>query len=321
MATPPPPHGRHPYTQPPGRPQMGPYAPQQPTGPYAPQQPAGPYAPQQPAAPYAQQPAGPYAPPQPAGPYAPQQPAGPYAPPGPPAPAQAPYGYPQQPHPHSQPGPVGCQFCGAQPAVQATVRGHQGILYVMRFLSRSGVFCRSCGLATYREMSAKTLWQGWWSPLSVVITPITLLVNLGPRSRFHALPAPVGGFRPSLDPGKPLLRRPETLLILIPLALLALALTVLFVIGLFADDSSSEPLTTGAGQGKAQTLAVGDCVRNDADWPDQDLRTVDCGSADAQYKVSRRLDAPEQHCVGGDYLAALQYSPDGATTSCLTPVR
>ncbi|MFI1616100.1 hypothetical protein ACH4VT_03780 [Streptomyces lydicus] len=321
MATPPPPHGPHPYAQPPGQPPMGPYVPQQPAGPYAPQQPAGPYGQQQPTGPYApQQPAAPYAQ-QPAGPYAPQQPAGPYAPPGHPAPAQAPYGYPQQPHPHAQPGPVGCQFCGAQPAVQATVRGHQGILYVMRFLSRSGVFCRSCGLATYREMSAKTLWQGWWSPLSVVITPITLLVNLGPRSRFHALAAPVGGFRPSLDPGKPLLRRPETLLILIPLALLALALTVLFVIGLFADDSHSEPLTTGAGQGKAQTLAVGDCVRNDADWPDQDLRAVDCGSADAQYKVSRRLDAPEQHCAGGDYLAALEYSPDGATTSCLTPVR
>ncbi|MFI0155174.1 LppU/SCO3897 family protein [Streptomyces lydicus] len=323
MATPPPPHGPHPYTQPPGQPPMGPYAPQQPTGPYGQQQPAGPYAPQQPAAPYAQQPAGPYAPQQPAGPYAPQQPTGPYAPPGHPAPAppQAPYGYPQQLHPHAQPDPVGCQFCGAQPAVQATVRGHQGILYVMRFLSRSGVFCRSCGLATYREMSAKTLWQGWWSPLSVVITPITLLVNLGPRSRFHALAAPVGGFRPSLDPGKPLLRRPETLLILIPLALLALALTILFVIGLFADDSPSGPLTTGAGQGKAQTLAVGDCVRNDADWPDQDLRTVDCGSADAQYKVSRRLDSPAQHCADGDYLAALEYSPDGATTSCLTPVR
>ncbi|MEU5240280.1 hypothetical protein ACH4UR_16305 [Streptomyces lydicus] len=312
MATPPPPHGPHPYAQPPGQPPMGPYAPQQPAGPYGQQQPTGPYAPQQPAAPYAQQSTGPYAP---------QQPAGPYAPPGHPAPAQAPYGYPQQPHPHAQPGPVGCQFCGAQPAVQATVRGHQGILYVMRFLSRSGVFCRSCGLATYREMSAKTLWQGWWSPLSVVITPITLLVNLGPRSRFHALAAPVGGFRPSLDPGKPLLRRPETLLILIPLALLALALTVLFVIGLFADDSPSEPLTTGAGQGKAQTLAVGDCVRNDADWPAQDLRAVDCGSADAQYKVSRRLESPEQHCAGGDYLAGLEYSPDGATTSCLTPVR
>ncbi|AOP46005.1 LppU/SCO3897 family protein [Streptomyces lydicus] len=313
MATPPPPHGPHPYAQPPAQPPVGPYAPQYPAGPYAQQQPAGPYAPQQPVAPYAQQPAGPYAP---------QQPAGPYAPPGhPAAAAQAPYGYPQQPHPHPQPGVGGCQFCGAQPAVQATVRGHQGILYVMRFLSRSGVFCRSCGLATYREMSAKTLWQGWWSPLSVVITPITLLVNLGPRSRFHALAAPVGGFRPSLDPGKPLLRRPDALLILVPLALVVLALTALFVIGLFADDSHSEPLTTGGGQGTAQPLAVGDCVRNDADWPDQDLRTVDCGSADAQYKVSRRLDAPEQHCASGDYLAALEYSPDGSTTSCLTPVR
>ncbi|MGW8974208.1 hypothetical protein [Streptomyces platensis] len=55
-------------------------------------------------------------------------------------------------------------------------------------------------------MSARTLWQGWWSPLSVAITPVTLLMNLGPRSRFRKLGAPVGGFGPSLDPGRSLMR-------------------------------------------------------------------------------------------------------------------
>ncbi|MGP8302078.1 LppU/SCO3897 family protein [Streptomyces inhibens] len=256
--------------------------------------PQGPY-------PYAQQPAGPY-PPQPTGPYAPPQ--------GHPAPG--PYPYAQQPHPAPYAIAPGCELCGAQPAVQATVRGHQGILFLMRFLSRSAVFCRSCGLATYREMSAKTLWQGWWSPLSVAITPITLLVNLGPRARFRKLAAPVGGFRPSLDPGKSLLRRPEALLFLVPMALVVLAIPTLFVLGAFVE---------GAGIGKAPTLAVGNCVRNDGDWHDQDLEIVECGSAEAEYLVTRRLDTSKDTCGGGELLADPEYSPDKMTISCLAPAR
>ncbi|WP_261951724.1 hypothetical protein [Streptomyces nigrescens] len=230
----------------------------------------------------------------------------------------------QHPDPYAQsygaaaPAP-GCMFCGAQPAVQATVRGHQGILYVMRFLSRSGMFCRSCGLATYREMSAKTLWQGWWSPLSVAITPLTLLINLGPRSRFRKLAPPMGGFRPPLDPGKPLTRRPEAMLFLVPMTLLALLLPVLFIIGLLADDPHDRSSTTGVE--KAQTLVVGDCVHNDGDWHDQDLRTLDCGSADAQFKVTRTGHSSGEQCADGDYLADTKYSSDGMTTSCLTPLR
>ncbi|MER6841619.1 hypothetical protein [Streptomyces platensis] len=151
MAAPPPPHGPHPYVQPYGPPPMGPHPPP-------------------PTAPHPQQPAGAH----------PQPPVGPYDPrPGQPPP----YPYDRQPplHPYPQPyaADPGCRLCGARPAVQATVRGHQGLFLLMRFLSRSGMFCRSCGLATYREMSARTLWQGWWSPLSVAITPVTLLMNLG----------------------------------------------------------------------------------------------------------------------------------------------
>ncbi|MEU9122347.1 hypothetical protein AB0C96_21225 [Streptomyces sp. NPDC048506] len=280
MASPPPPHGPYPYPQPYPQPHPQPY----------------PQAyPQQPMAPAGQPPAGPYAPS-----------------PGHPAPAPGPYGYGPQPHlpPHAT--DTGCTFCGAQPAVRATVRGHQGILYVMRFLSRSGQFCRSCGLATYREMSAKTLWQGWWSPLSVVITPITLLLNLGPRSRFRKLAAPAGGFRPPLDPGRSLLRRPEALLFLIPAVLVALAIPALLVVGLVAD---------GTGFGKTPTLAVGDCVRNDGDWRNEDLEVVDCGSADAQYKVRRLLDTSAAHCDHGDMLGDPEYGPDKMTISCLAPLR
>ncbi|MFG2827966.1 hypothetical protein ACGFWI_10955 [Streptomyces sp. NPDC048434] len=182
----------------------------------------------------------------------------------------------------------------------------------MRFLSRRGMFCRSCGLAVYREMSAKTLWQGWWSPLSVAITPLTLLMNLGPRGRFRKLAPPVGGFRPSLDPGKSLLRRPAAMLFLVPMALVVVAIPVLFVGGVFIE---------GAGIGKVPTLAVGDCVRNEGDWQDQDLEVVDCGSADAKYKVTRRLDGSKHQCADGEMLADLEYSPDKATVSCLAPAR
>lgn len=304
MATPPQPHGPHPYAPPPA----GSY-PQQPAG-AAPQQPPGAY-PHQPAGPYAPQPGHPAQAPAPSPPYA-QHPPHPH-PHAQQHQYQQQHQYPQSP-PHPQPYAAlpGCQFCGAQPAVQATVRGHQGLLFLMRFLSRRGMFCRSCGLATYREMSAKTLWQGWWSPLSVAITPLTLLLNLGPRGRFRKLAAPAGGFRPSLDPGKSLLRRPEAMLFLVPMTLVAVAIPALLALGLFVD---------GAGIGKAPTLAVGDCVRNEGDWQDQDLEVVDCGSADAQYKVTRSLDTSKAHCAGGDMLADPEYSPDKLTISCLSPAR
>ncbi|MGW7059799.1 hypothetical protein ACWGHM_14930 [Streptomyces sp. NPDC054904] len=205
MATPPPQQGsvpqhqHNPYAQQPG--QGNPYAqqPQQPPGhgnPYAQQQPGG--APQQPAGhgnPFA---AGPFPHP---GHHAPQQGGGP-----------------------------GCRLCGAQPAAHATVRGHQGMVLMMRSLSVQGPFCRDCGTATVRGMSAKTLWQGWWAPMSMLLTPITVLRNLGPRSTFAGLAAPQGGFRPPLDPGKQLRRRPEALVVSVPMALSLLFYATFIVI-------------------------------------------------------------------------------------------
>ncbi|MFE7774016.1 hypothetical protein ACFU5O_08955 [Streptomyces sp. NPDC057445] len=294
MATPPPPHGADPQPWPPQQQPVGPYAghPAQP-GPYA--------APPQPG-PYAGHPAQP-------GPYAGHPQPGPYL--------SQPHGVYNAPQPHVVFPPQGavaaCRICGAVPAAPTTVRGHQGFLVIMRFLSLQGPFCRDCGLATLRHMSAKTLWQGWWGPLSVVVTPITLLVNLGPWAAFRKLPTPAGGFRPPLDPGKPLARRPEALLFLVPMLLVALAIPTLIVIGLLVGgDKGSET---------APTLSVGSCVRNDEDWPDQDLQVTDCGAPDAEYKVSRRLEEPGSTCADGDFYADLKYGPGGATVSCLEPLR
>lgn len=254
--------------------------------------------------------------PGPHGPYAPPPgPQGPYAAPQ----AQGPYGGPyaqRQPHPQPgayvhpyPPGVHGCRVCGAVPAAPATVRGHQGMIVLMRFLSAPGPLCRDCGTSTYRRMSADTLWQGWWGPLSLFITPVTLLMNLGPRSAFRRLAPPTGGFRPPLDPGRPLWRRPAALLFLLPVTLLVLAVAALLVIGLVVGEEKA-----------ATTLTVGQCVRNAGDWHDQDLRVVPCGSASAEFRV-RGLLEPGATCADGDFYADLKYGPGGVRTNCLAPLR
>ncbi len=166
--------------------------------------------------PYGQSPYAPQSYPPPQG-FPPQQP---YAPPqGYPAPqAYA----PQQPYPqaHSQPWQApACRFCGGFPAVQATVRGHQGMLVIMRLLRLKGPFCRRCGIAAHRNMTTDTMWQGWWSFASILIGPLTLLYNLIPRARFNKLPEPQPGHRPPMDTGKPIFQRPGAWGILLPVLL------------------------------------------------------------------------------------------------------
>jgi hypothetical protein len=204
--------------QPPGYPQGTPAHPAPPR-PHAQE----PYAPQQP---YGQQP---YAPPQPYGqqPYAPQQPyAQPGAPQGHPAPAGAWGGQPA----------VQCRFCGCVPAAPVTFRGHRGLIIMMQFLHVKGPFCRDCGLATFRDMTARTLVQGWYGYGSFFITPFTVLINLLRRGSVAALPAPTpppdGRHGRPMDPGAPLLARPAALIGL------ALPFLVLGILIAFAATSS-----------------------------------------------------------------------------------
>ena len=209
LSTPPSPHPGYPQAPGPYAQQPGPY--QQAPGPYAQapgayQHPApGPY--QQAPAPYPSQPA-------PAG----YGQAAPYQ--------QAPGAYPSAAAP-SPAGP-GCDVCGAAPAARVTIRGHQGMLIVMRNLWRKGTFCQTCGLAVFRKMQSDTMVQGWWGPASMIITPITLLINLFTLSRIRKLPAPTAASGPGLDPGLPVLRRPAGMIGLVPLT--GFCLVFLFVL-------------------------------------------------------------------------------------------
>ncbi|MGQ4601002.1 LppU/SCO3897 family protein [Nocardia sp. R6R-6] len=112
---------------------------------------------------------------------------------------------------------IPCTVCGSTPAVHATFRAHRGLILFMQFRKHEGMFCRDCGMALFRKLQGDSLWQGWWSWLSLIINPIVLLCNLGERAQVRRLPAPIPGpHSVPLDPGKPLTERPQLLGLLLP---------------------------------------------------------------------------------------------------------
>jgi hypothetical protein len=164
-----------------------------------------------------------------------------------------------------------CRFCGGYPAADATVRGHQGLLVLMRFLKLDGPFCRFCGIASVRQMTSRSLWQGWWGLGSSIINPITLLMNIGPMRKFKKLPEPSQGPGRPMEPGKPLFQRPAILGLLIPVAAIAL-------------------IVFSAVNSTSSTAEVGRCVVNKGTDANPKVEVVDCGSSDAQYRIVGRLD-------------------------------
>ncbi|MFF6999446.1 hypothetical protein ACFY93_31530 [Streptomyces sp. NPDC008313] len=152
---------------------------------------------------------------------------------------QAPgYGQPQAPgygqnpayggHPGTQ--QYVCRLCAAQPAGDITIRQHTGLLIAMRFSKMQGPLCRSCATALNRDMTAKTLAGGWWSPFSLVVfTPFTLLWNLychmKAKKLAHPSPSPAGI---RLDQGKLLLHRPIAYVAVIPALWFCWVLVMIF---------------------------------------------------------------------------------------------
>lgn len=188
------------------------------------------------------------------------------------------------------------------PALKTTVRGHQGILVVMRLLKVRGFFCRTCGIAVHREMTTKTLWQGWWSIFSLVIAPVTLVINLVARVRFGRMTPPADGIRPPLDPGKPVIRRVGAIGVFAPFLIVgALA------IGAELDDS-------------ANTAEVGSCMHISGTAGDPEATVVDCGSADAQFKVAERHEGSDAYCDRTVYSEYDEYGGRNSFTLCLTPL-
>ncbi|GIE71195.1 hypothetical protein [Actinoplanes palleronii] len=98
--------------------------------------------------------------------------------------------------------------------------------------TRSGWYCRDCGLAVYRKQQKFSLIAGWWG-LPALVTLIALMQNSGQIAPFAALPAPshdtelppraVARFGRPLSPGRPVSR---SLALIPPILLAALFLIV-----------------------------------------------------------------------------------------------
>ncbi|WP_052069731.1 LppU/SCO3897 family protein [Streptacidiphilus albus] len=204
-------------------------------------------------------------------------------------PVQAPFAEPQfQGGPAAPPSDgVSCRFCGAYPAVETTVRAHRGMIFVMQWRSLRGPFCRTCGIATVRRLSADTLWQGWWGYISSVMAPVTLIRNFFAYQKIKALPEPVPG-QPGqqMIPGRPLLARPAALGFLIPILVVAVIIAALSSGG-SSDEGTDSNLPTGVNTATSApssipdqgTVAkVGDCVKNDGTSDQPDLGIIPCAS-------------------------------------------
>ncbi|MFR9776050.1 hypothetical protein ACL02O_08315 [Micromonospora sp. MS34] len=173
------------------------------------------------------------------------------------------------------PGPPGpaltCRFCGSFPAIKATLHGHQGFIVFMRLLTQHGPFCRSCGIAVCRDMTANTLWQGWWGFLSMIITPVVLLGNLITRVRLGRLGEPVPGAPGTpAAPGRPVFKRAAALGLVAPVVIASVVAW-----GISTDPSYAE---------------VGECVSAQGTGTDPDVSVVDCGDPAADYIVVGKVE-------------------------------
>ncbi|MCX4763183.1 hypothetical protein OG562_19795 [Streptomyces sp. NBC_01275] len=78
----------------------------------------------------------------------------------------------------------------------------------MRTAKAEGPFCRTCATAIHREMTTKTLAGGWFGFLSLfLLCWLTLAWNLYTHFKIAKLPhaTPTAA---TLDPGKPIFKRP-----------------------------------------------------------------------------------------------------------------
>ena len=100
------------------------------------------------------------------------------------------------------PGRV-CSICRASPAMSMHFRQRMTRKVIE---SVSGMYCRTCGLATFRQTTNATLRQGFWRARSIITTIAIVWGNLKERRRISRL-QPADDTSLALDPGRPLYLR------------------------------------------------------------------------------------------------------------------
>jgi hypothetical protein len=87
-----------------------------------------------------------------------------------------------------------CQSCGIEaPTQKVLFVQHIGAI-VMFFHKRiGGLFCRNCVNKYFGEYTLTTLFLGWWGIISVLATPVVLLINIANYFRAWTLPPVLAG--------------------------------------------------------------------------------------------------------------------------------
>ncbi len=158
--------------------------------------------------------ASPASPPSPSTPSGMAQPPPPMPPAPMPLPPRAP-GAPPPAGPYAG-APIGCQVCGRLPATNVKFVQNTGMVFARNSQTWDLVACRDCGTHVYRKAQAHTLGFGWWGIISFLVNLVTVPTNFLQSRRLRPLGDPVGTpvGRP-LDPGRPVLLRPQLLGLLV----------------------------------------------------------------------------------------------------------
>jgi hypothetical protein len=167
------------------------------------------------------------------------------------------------PHQPNRPrGELTCRICGSTPAIDATFHRIKGFIIMMKTGTFIGPFCHDCGTAVFREAQSGTIRSGWWGAFSffgsLFVIPRNLFVYRGIRSLAPPVP-PQPSVRSSLPMGKPVLRRPEiVLLVLGPLVAGAL-IVAFFAPSIFPSFGGTSP----GGGGSSAQVSIGTCGSTD----------------------------------------------------------
>lgn len=167
------------------------------------------------------------------------------------------------------PLPLRCRHCLRSPALDVAPRVTVGIVIAHASEEARGPFCAVCGVSRARALSNRTLWLGWWSPLSPFASVRTLWRNWRIIRRLRRLSRPPHGPLPRYaeqphPEGRPVVLRSGMLVFAV------VAAAVLFGVALVALTDYLGPF-----QLEDECVAVAENGRS--------LRVLDsCGSADGR---------------------------------------
>jgi hypothetical protein len=83
-----------------------------------------------------------------------------------------------------------CDACGRHgPVEEVSYHQNTGMLVARESRTVAGTLCRACSTGAFLRMTGHTAVLGWWGTISMIVTPVFILNNLGYFLRSQTLPA------------------------------------------------------------------------------------------------------------------------------------